>query len=66
MNMHKVEWLRVVLKIYLLGARKMLWMPPTLKEQILSTEIKQPLIKKGIPSYRGGSSDGYGIKVPKA
>jgi hypothetical protein len=37
-----------------------------LKEQILSTEIKQPLIRKEIPSGRGGSSDGYGIKVPKA
>ena len=37
-----------------------------LKEQILSTEIKQPLIRKEIPSGRGGSSDGYGIKVHKA
>ena len=36
------------------------------KEQILRTEIKQPLIKKEGPSYLGGSSDGYGIKVPKA
>jgi len=41
-------------------------MPPTLKEKSLSTEIKQPLIRKGIPRYWGGSSDGYGIKVPKA
>jgi hypothetical protein len=35
-------------------------------EQSVSTEIEQPLIKKEIPSCRGGSSDGYGIKVPKA
>jgi hypothetical protein len=42
-------------------------MPPTLKkEQSLSTEIKQPLTEKENPGYRGGSSDGYGIKVPKA
>lgn len=45
---------------------EMLWMPPTLKERSLSAEIKQSLIKKEIPSGRGGSSDGYGIKVPKA
>jgi hypothetical protein len=41
-------------------------MPPTLKEQSLSAEIEQPLIKKEIPICQGGSSDGYGIKVPKA
>jgi len=44
----------------------MLWMPPTLKEQSLRTETKQPLIKKEFSSDWGGSSDGYGIKVPKA
>jgi hypothetical protein len=48
------------------NCKEMLWMPPTLKEHILRTEIKQPLIKKEIPRYGGGSSDGYGIKVPKA
>ena len=36
-----------------------------LKERSLSAEIKQPLIKKEPPINRGGSSDGYGIKVPK-
>ena len=31
-----------------------------------STEMKQPFIKKGKATSGGGSSDGYGIKVPKA
>jgi len=30
-----------------------------------SAEMKQPFIRKEIPRWWGGSSDGYGIKVPK-
>jgi hypothetical protein len=30
-----------------------------------SAEMKQPFIKKGDSTKSGGSSDGYGIKVPK-
>jgi len=29
-------------------------------------EMVQPFIRKEIPRWRGGSSDEYGIKVPKA
>jgi hypothetical protein len=40
---------------------------PFLKgEKNWSAEMEQPLIRKKSPSNRGGSSDGYGIKVPKA
>jgi hypothetical protein len=32
----------------------------------LERRDEQPSIRKKRPSNRGGSSDGYGIKVPKA
>jgi len=37
-----------------------------LKEAEFEHWDQQPLIKEGIPRDLGGSSDGYGIKVPKA
>ncbi len=43
----------------------MLWMPPFLRGYQQEHKMKHPFISNKTPT-RGGSSDGYGIKVDKA